>query len=142
MRSGPKATHGPFVWGKNGYLFGAVTHLRRYADAIWPILRDRPVRWLIPPDATAHNPIVAWTQASAPEYVFLANTDVGQPVVRFGLQLGLTPPPALTADLTTAAVIPAADHSLSFNGKHYRVARLAPGEGRVYRVCPHEEPAE
>ena len=31
---GPKATHGPYFWGRNGHLFSTVTRLRRYADAI------------------------------------------------------------------------------------------------------------
>jgi hypothetical protein len=135
--SGPKATHGPYVWGKNGHLYSVVLRLRCYADAIWPAIRDRPVRWLIPPDAAAHNKVIAWTQADTPEFVFLANTDVQQPVVRFGLPAlsDLVPPFTLTADFTTTCTgVPPADRTLPFNGKHYRVNRLTPGEGRVYRV--------
>jgi hypothetical protein len=141
MTSGPKATHGPYVWGTNGHLFSTITRLRSYADAIWSSIRGRPIRWLVPPDATAHNKIVAWTQANTPQFVFLANCDVQQPVVRFGLptprpeSLLSDPQPTLDADLSTAAAIPPADQVLVFNGKHYRVTSLAPGEGRVYRVC-------
>jgi hypothetical protein len=121
-------------------LFSTITRLRRYADAIWSTIVDRPVRWLVPPDATAHNKIVAWTQADTPHLVFLANTDLQQSVVRFGLPMlrpnaPLSAPlPALTADFSTAAAIPQADQVLAFNGKHYRVTSLAPGEGRAYRV--------
>jgi hypothetical protein len=147
MASGPKATQGSYVWGVNGHLFSAITRLRLYADAVWPTLAGRPVRWLIPPDATAHNKVIAWTQADAhrsgaPQYVFLANTDVDRPVERFGLPLGvappgdITPPPVLAVDFSTAATIPAADRTLPFNGVHYCVTHLAPGEARVYRVCP------
>jgi hypothetical protein len=147
MASGPKATQGPYVWGANGHLFNAVTRLRLYADALWPQLAGRPVRWLIPPDAMAQNKVLAWTQADvprtdAPAYVFLANTDIEHPVVRFGLPFGDTPPGgstlplALVADFTTQMNIPAPDRTLPFNGVHYWVSYLAPGEGRVYRVCP------
>jgi hypothetical protein len=137
LKEGPKATYGPYVWGKNGHLFSAITRLRRYADAIWPVLKDRPVRWLLAPDATAQNKVVAWTQADRPRYVFLANTDLEHPARRFGLPLlpVLAPAPVLGAELSTAGwTIPEADQELAFNGKHYRVALLRPGEGRVYRV--------
>jgi hypothetical protein len=136
MTEGPKATHGPYVWGKNGHLFSAITRLRRYADAIWPAIVDRPVRWLLPPDATAQSKVLAWTQADTPTYVFLANIDLEQPAVRFGLPMlpNVTRPP-LALDLTTARVaVPSSDRQLTCNGKHYRVTLLLPGEARVYRV--------
>jgi len=137
LQEGPKATHGPYVWGKNGALFCALSRLRLFADAVWPALRGRPVRWLLAPDATAQNKVLAWTQADRPEYVFLANTDLQQPAVRFGLPLlpGLTPAPALEADFSTSRLpVPASDRELASNGVHYRVTLLRPGEGRAYRV--------
>jgi hypothetical protein len=137
LREGPKATFGPYVWGKNGALFSALTRLRRYADAIWARIKERPTRWLLAPDATAENRVVAWTQTDRPEYVFLANTDLEQPAVRFGLPLlsDLWPAPALRADFSTSHVpVPVDDQTLRCNGKHYRVTLLRPGEGRVYRV--------
>jgi hypothetical protein len=137
LREGPKATHGPYVWGRNGRLFCVLSRLRCYADTHWTVLKDRPVRWLLTPDATAQNKVIAWTQADRPEFVFLANTDLEHPAVRFGLPLlsGLTPAPLLAADLTTSQLpIPDVDQTLAFNGKHCRVASLRPGEGRVYRV--------
>jgi hypothetical protein len=137
ITDGPKATYGPYVWGKNGHLFSTITRLRRYADAIWPIIKDRPIRWLLPPDATAQSKVIAWTQADGPEFVFLANTDLQHPVVRFGLPSpsGIAPPSMLTGDLSTARIaIPPPDQKLAFNGKHYRITHLEPGEARVYRV--------
>jgi hypothetical protein len=137
LKDGPKATHGPYVWGKNGHLFRAIARLRRYVDSIWPTLKERPVRWLLAPDATAQNKVIAWTQADEPEYVFLANTDLQHPAVRFGVPLlsDRTPVPVLVADHTTSWLpVPAADLELNSNGKHYRVALLRPAEGRAYRV--------
>lgn len=134
---GPKATHGPYVWGRNGHLFGAITRIRRYADAIWPALKGRPVRWLLPPDATAQSKVIAWTQADAPQWVFLANTDVQSPAACFGLPAlggGVHAQP-LSLDFTTdLQAPPASDETLAFNGWHYRVNLLRPGEGRAYRV--------
>jgi hypothetical protein len=137
LQEGPKATHGPYVWGKNGHLFNAITRLRCYADSIWSDLRDRPLCWLLAPDATAQNKVVAWTQADRAEYLFLANTDLQHPAVRFGLPLLLdrTPAPVLTVDFSTSrSPVPLADQELTSNGKHYRVSLLRPAEGRVYRV--------
>jgi hypothetical protein len=142
MASGPKATHGPYEWGKNGHLFSAITRLRRYADAIWPTVRHRRTRWLIAPDATAHNKVLAWTQADAPEYLFLANTDLDHAATRFGLPVLCSPPEGdarspsttLIADWSTCGPIPPGDRTLPFNGAQHWVACLAPGEGRVYRV--------
>ena len=59
-------------------------------------------------------------------------------MVRFALFLDVAPPPTLTADFTTSEAISVADRTLPHNGKHYRVARLDPGEGRVYRVHPRK----
>ena len=125
-------------------LFSALTRLRLYADAVWPALKGRPVRWLLAPDATAQNKVLAWTQADRPEYVFLANTDLWHPVVRFGLPLISDPAtaPALSADLSTSRLpVPPADQELASNGVHYRVTLLRPGEGRVYRVSEGDTPA-
>jgi hypothetical protein len=137
LQDGPKATHGPYVWGKNGVLFSALTRLRLYADGVWHALKGRPVRWLLAPDATAQNKVLAWTQADRPEYVFLANTDLRQPVVRFGLPLlsDLAGTPSLSVDFSTSRLpVPPADRELVSNGVHLRVSLLRPGEGRVYRV--------
>lgn len=135
---GPKATHGPYVWGRNGHLFSAITRLRRYADALWPALQGRPVRWLLPPDARAFNKVIAWTQADAPEFVFMVNTNFHQHSGQFGLPVppgvDAVAPPMLDGEFTTLSTgIPPVDEVLTFNGKHYPVASLAPGEGRVYR---------
>jgi hypothetical protein len=142
MTDGPKATHGPYVWGKNGHLFSAISRLRCYADVIWPTIGDRLVRWLLPPDASAQNKVIAWTQADRAELVFLANTDLQHPVVRFGLPIPPNTPSPLTLTLDFSTVRragPTADQEITSNGKHCRVASIGPGEGRVYRVS-HSDP--
>jgi hypothetical protein len=136
-RSGPKATHGPYVWGRNGFLYHHILRLKQYLDAVWPRIARRPVRWLLPPDATAGSSVIAWTQRDEPPaYVFVANTDIDHDSGYFALPL-MPPLPEntpLTFEFSTAGSIPAADQTLTGNGKHYRVTNLAPGEGRVYRV--------
>lgn len=134
---GPKATRGPFVWGRNSRLFANILRLRLYADAIWPIIKERPLRWLIPPDATGHNKLIAWTQSDQPQFVFVANSDIYQPAARFGLPLTghHDSPPELSLDFTTApeTILPI-DRTPKFNDKHYAISQMAPGEVRVYKT--------
>lgn len=136
-RVGPKATHGPYIWGKNGFLFRNLTRLKLYADTMWTTIQGRKTRWLICPDPTGENKIAAWTQRDeAPDYVFIANTDTENPVVRFAVP---TIPPAdrqisLQFEFSTADSVPEVDRVLRHNGKHYKVMKMAPGEGRVYRI--------
>ena len=84
--TGPKATRGPYVWGRNGALFGGVSRLRHYGDAIYSQIRGCPTRWLIHPDATGAQKHIAWTQKhSRPDYVFVANTDTEHDVRNFNI---------------------------------------------------------
>ena len=132
--SGPKATNGPYEWGKNGYLFGNVTRMRLYLDTIWPKIKGCASRWLIPPDATGANPVIAWAQpGDDPEFVFVVNTDPERPAAQFALpHLDHNLP--LLCDFSTQAEVPEADRRLVFNGKHYKLTRMDPGEARLYRV--------
>ncbi len=131
---GPKATHGPYVWGKNGFLFSTLTRMKLYLDAIWPTLQGRTTRWLIPPSATAISSVIAWTQKDKrPDYVFVANTHPAQAAIRFGIP-GLPVDWVLSCEFSTVSSVPEADRELASNGKQHRVSTLAAGEGRVYRV--------
>ena len=88
---GPKATHGPYLWGQNTALFNQITRLRVYLDHNWQFLRGRPVRWLIAPDACGANPLLAWTQADEPEFVFRGEYQPKRsPAAGFGIPLADT----------------------------------------------------
>ncbi len=132
-RRGPKATPGPYEWGKTIELFNQVTRLKLYLDQIWPRINGRPIRWLIAPDACGVNPLIAWTQTDQPEYIFIANTSLEKPSGGFGL-----PAPggsgACHIEYSTCQDIPASDQKLGFNGFYYPVMSLAPAEGRVYKM--------
>jgi hypothetical protein len=131
---GPRATRGPYVWGKNGVLYSTIMRMRLYLDTIWPMLDGRPTRWLIAPDATAASKLIAWTQAdTSPAYVFVVNTDPERAAGRFALPR-ISQRSALIWTFSTATTVPATDHYLTSNGKHHHVTWLAPGEGRIYQV--------
>jgi hypothetical protein len=135
--SGPKATSGPYRWGRNGRLFHQVTRLRLYADQILEGIQGRPTRWLIPPDATGESKLIAWTQRDRrPDVVFVANTDTGSGIQNFNLPRipNVGDGELLALEFSTAGRVAEADSILAFNGRGYTVAQLAAGEGRVYRV--------
>lgn len=126
---GPKATHGPYVWGRNGALYSAITRLKHQLDALWPALHTSTTRWLIPPDATGENPIIAWTQENA-AFVFVVNTSADRAFSRVALpSIGQTLRHVFSTQNTTE------EHTaLVFNGKHHIVQHLAPGEGQIYQI--------
>ena len=64
IAEGPKATHGPYVWGSNRALFARLTRIRRLADELLPELDDRGVNWPLPPAPDRSD--VAWAYADTP----------------------------------------------------------------------------
>jgi hypothetical protein len=134
---GPKATHGPYVWGKNGALFHDVTRLRLYAEGILQEIEGRPTHWLIAPDPAREGRHLAWTQGDGPAaYVFVANTDTENGIENVNVPRipGLEDEAFLAFEFSTARRLPAGDRRLTFGGKGYKLAGLGPGEGRAYRV--------
>lgn len=132
---GPKATSGPYRWGQNGYLYHNITRLRLYADEIWDVIRNRPTLWLLHPDPTSANKVIAWTQQDYADYLFVANLDIETPARSFAIPRipNMVPEVPILFEFSTARTVLNADLTLTFNGRHYRVQQLAPGEGRVYR---------
>jgi len=133
-RKGPKATRGPYVWGRNAALFYQITRLKLYLEKNWKNLRGRPIRWLIAPDAFGANPLLVWTQADGLEYIFLANTSPEKHSGGFGIPLA-GKNFILQLEFSTAPEFPPTDQKLVFNGVFFPVTDLAPAEGRVYKVA-------
>jgi hypothetical protein len=130
---GPKATRGPYLWGRNITLCNQITRLKVYLDGNWLLLRNRPVRWLIAPDACGLNPLLAWTQADEPEFVCVANTSPEKHSGGFGIPLE-NPQITLQLVFSTNQDAPCLDQKLAFNGVFFPVTDLSSVEGRVYRV--------
>jgi hypothetical protein len=120
-RQGPKARHGPWIWGRNAALFDQMTRLRLLAEEIGPALAGRTTRWLMPPDPAGANPVLAWTQAGAsPRYVFVVNTAADRDAAD-GILVDLQTPTARLVHTTCT-------------GNEFELQRLAADECRVYRV--------
>ena len=130
-RKGPKARHGPWIWGRNAELFDQVTRLRLLAEEIGPALTGRATRWLVPPDPTGANPILAWTQAGdSPRYVFVVNTAAQRAVEDVRLPVEVP----LRLVLSTHDQPPPEDRELLPDRGHHRMRQLAGEECRIYRV--------
>ncbi len=131
-----KARHGDkFIWGQNEELFDRLTALRVYAEDVADWIEGTTSRWLIPPDATTHRGIAAWTQAQDPHYVFAVNYDLEKDSGYFGIP-GFDDSAVLEAEFSTTGATPPADMQLTSNGFFHRIENLAPGEGRAYWVRP------
>ncbi|MEL7421433.1 MAG: hypothetical protein AAFN81_00495 [Bacteroidota bacterium] len=70
---GPKATRGPYIWGKNGGLFQNLQRIRLFGEQYWPQLKDTQTKWLIAPDSSAQQLLIAWTQEDEAEILFMVN---------------------------------------------------------------------
>ncbi|MFP4485300.1 MAG: hypothetical protein ACLFO1_10645, partial [Spirochaetaceae bacterium] len=105
---GPKATTGPYRFGRNGHLFHNLTRIRLFAEDLLPQIRGGTVRWLRPPDPTGSDRFLAWTvegtagsvvgagtaggaaadpgeARSAGALLFVANTDTENAVENFNV---------------------------------------------------------
>jgi len=131
--TGPKATQGPYEWGRNAELFRAVTDLRRHAEEIAAEIGKAKTRWLIPPDPAMHGRVWAWTQCGDARYVFVVHVRCDARSSRFALpQFGAGE--ALGLLYTTAERGSGRDDRVESNGYHYPVEGMDPGEARIYRV--------
>ncbi len=73
VQEGPKSTHGPFQWGQNSALYQNLLRQKTLAEEIFPTIEGAKTSWLIPPDQTGEEKVIAWTQAENPSYVFVVN---------------------------------------------------------------------
>ncbi|MDJ0497187.1 MAG: hypothetical protein QNJ89_05105 [Acidimicrobiia bacterium] len=124
-----------FIWGENRELFDRLTALRVYAEGVLDWIAESTTHWLIPPDATTHRGIAAWTQVGESHYVFVVNYDLEKDSRYFGIP-GLADDAVLEAEFSTHGAILDVDRRITSNGFFHRIENLSPGEGRAYWVRP------
>ncbi len=127
-RNGPKSTNGPYQWGQNTTLYNNLVRQRLFSDEIQDQLYGRKVGWIIPPDATGNNKLLAWTQDENPEWVFLVNLNTKQ-----GLETQLAFPEGHWRLVFSTS-------SDRLNAEEDRTAAstifIGPGEGFVFNRLP------
>lgn len=133
-KNGPKATAGPFIFGKNKALFGALERQKTLADQIFFEIKNSQTEWLIRPDRAGEKKVVAWTQKDTLRYVFVANLDCdfAAPTAYF-LKNELLETVELTPIFSTIESSKFGDNLLKINGL-FAVKNLQPGECRVYQI--------
>ena len=136
-RDGPKATTGPYRFGRNGNLFYNLTRIRLFADRTLPEIAGAPCCWPVPPDATASQRFFAWTQAGTPRYLFVGNADTEAAVENFNIPAGrhLPSDASLTPVFSTVEGRTEEELAAPGNGRAFRIRRLEAGEGRAYRIA-------
>ncbi len=134
---GPKATNGPYQWGKNGELFQRLLRIRQLAEQLLPIIEQQQTQWLLSPDPNAKQKIIAWTQAHAPTHLFIVNLASKKTGETTSIPL-----PEDLAENATARTIFSTHHPVqpsevlpNKNG-HWLVPILAPGEGLCAQLTP------
>jgi hypothetical protein len=127
MLNDPKTTNGPYRWGQNRQLYANIARQKMLAAAIFSDIRDAKTVWLLPPDRTGRNKVIAWTQAEEPKYLFVANFDT------------------TNSQSATFAAPDTSGRQLLFSTEkenigdgtvqsgHISVENLLPGEGLVFR---------
>lgn len=73
LDEGPKATSGPYQWGKNGELFGELSRIRELGEQIYTTIEGTGTQWLNAPDPTSNDLLIAWTQQDSPTHLFVVN---------------------------------------------------------------------
>ncbi len=137
ISEGPKATHGPYVWGQNTVLFERLTRIRLLAEDLLPKITGQTTHWLLPPDPTAGRKTMAWTQSHAPRFLFVVNFDTLSPArnIKIPVHSILQHKQAI---FHFSSLRQASDtDNLFCNGQHFQIDELAPGEGQIFRLEEH-----
>jgi hypothetical protein len=75
LEQGPKATKGPYQWGKNMDLYQRLVRQKEMSNQLNDAIQASETRWLLPPDPSGNQSIIAWEAGS---YRFIANLNVEQ----------------------------------------------------------------
>ncbi|WP_367388781.1 hypothetical protein [Lewinella sp. LCG006] len=73
LDEGPKATSGPYQWGKNGALFEQLSRIRTFGEQLFPKMEDSTTHWIQAPDPSGQDVLIAWIQEASPNYLFIVN---------------------------------------------------------------------
>lgn len=146
--AGPNVTVGPYRWGHNDALLAAVTRIRAFADEISADLASGSVRWLLPPDPTDSDAVIAWLIEGRTRWLCVANLDGRQASGQVGIPRAAVPAAPEAWDLAFDVTEPLADarsaadearqaHPVSSilrsNGPHWPMSAMPPGAGLVFR---------
>ncbi len=133
-KSGPKATAGPFIFGQNKTLFDSLTRQKFLADEIFECIKNSRTEWLLRPDRSGEQKVIAWTQGGEARFVFVVNLDcdLAKPAIFLPKTTGLEKA-ELRLIFSTVEGVETGGNCLKVNGL-FAVKNLQPGEGRALKV--------
>ncbi|PHI19168.1 hypothetical protein CEQ90_13980 [Lewinellaceae bacterium SD302] len=123
LSEGPKATNGPYRWGRNTDQFFLFDRLHCYFEAIKSQLSGHPVNWLIYPDATGQRQYCAW---QINKHIFVVN--FGRQSA-FQLRIPINLVDGYRAIWTTKVAVP--EVKLEVSDQYLTVEQLGAGEGII-----------
>ena len=140
-KEGPKARKGPYIWGTNGELFEQISQIRQAVDRIWSGISSDSVRMLLQPAPDGGRKVFAWTQKSDPSYLFLINCDVDNPAKHLTIPEipGVNPGVPIKLLFSNQNRSGIQREILEFNGYHYPLWNIHPGEARIYSIGPRDK---
>ncbi|HRI59971.1 MAG TPA: hypothetical protein PK228_09620, partial [Saprospiraceae bacterium] len=127
MSNDPKTTSGPYRWGQNKQLYENLARQKMLAEEIFPAIRDAKIVWLLPPDETGTNKVIAWTQADQPKYLFVANFDTAN-----DRDISFAVPDSTQWQLCFSTENENLSEREVYSGK-IAIKKLSPAEGLVFR---------
>ncbi|MEY4903407.1 MAG: hypothetical protein RLZZ292_1222 [Bacteroidota bacterium] len=136
LSEGEKATHGAYQWGKNEALFQNLTNIHLYAEQILSKIPNSTTHWLLLPDATGNQKVIAWTQKDNPRYIFVVNLDIENAASNVKIPNFARRPMRLLEDFSTLGALDEKKY-LEFNGKSYQLPVLEAGVGMAFTAAPY-----
>jgi len=85
-KNGPKATNGPYIWGRNNDLFKSITRIKICSEEILPLIKDSRATWLINSQDQIDNKILIWSYAlESKKLIFISNLESREKEVKLYL---------------------------------------------------------
>ncbi|MFK7933701.1 MAG: hypothetical protein AB8G22_09330 [Saprospiraceae bacterium] len=136
LETGPKATRGKYIFGKNTALFSRLTRIKLLAETLLPQIEHQTVRWLLPPDSTGSHKVIAWTQTEQPQYVFVVNLDIENGVEQVKIPVRYFEEEAtLKLLFSTENEDVSNKNAISISNKYqFSINELAAGECQIFQV--------
>ncbi|MCB0639780.1 MAG: hypothetical protein KDC54_24315, partial [Lewinella sp.] len=136
LDEGPKATVGPYRWGRNGELFQRFNRLRLLAEDILPGIAADDTYWLLPPDPTGGHHLIAWTQRAEPRYLFVVNLHHERTITDGKVPLPNDWPGGRSAHLRFSTHQDELEKlALAPLSGHYALPAIRPGEGCCFALA-------
>lgn len=130
LSEGEKATQGNYHWGQNGRLFRNISILKTISDKIGQSIDNQAIEWLIKPDLTGVNKVIAWTQKNEPTFIFVVNLNIEDDVMEDKLK-------NIEHTNATQLYYSSQNSSAWENEESIVLAMdfLEKGECRIYKIC-------